>query len=135
MRSPGRAPTLLYINEPTNEVFFGTASPDAAIRKYQIFVAGLIGATIAGWGVFMLFVARHGFARRERWAWICFAFGIDIWFVIDTAVAILYGTITHVGFNVVMLVLAAIPLAATWREFFGRRANNVPIGSDPAIAT
>ena len=130
----GAGPLFAFINDPANETIFGTASPDANIQQYQAFTAGLIGATTAGWGIFMLFVARNGFARRERWAWLCFAIGIDVWFVIDTGFAVIHGAVMHVGFNVVMLVLVAIPLAATWRDFFAPRPNAVPGRDDRAIA-
>ena len=73
---------------------------------------------MAGWGVFMVFLARYPFQQRERWSWICFLLGLLLWYVLDTGISLYYGVAFNAIFNTAILVLALIPLAYTRKEFW-----------------
>ncbi len=86
-------------------------------REFQKWMYGVWGATIAGWGVFVTFVAYYPFARRERWAWNCLVAGVLLWFVLDTVLSLNYRVIFNVGFNTVLLIAAGLPLLFTRNAF------------------
>ncbi|VAW40610.1 hypothetical protein MNBD_CHLOROFLEXI01-4485, partial [hydrothermal vent metagenome] len=47
----------------------------------------MLGTTVAGWGIFMAFLAQYPFKAREKWVWNCFAVGITVWYITDTAIS------------------------------------------------
>jgi hypothetical protein len=104
-------------NRQINPTFWIEADVTPQIRAFQQWAYGVLGATMAGWGVFILFIAREPFRRRERWAWNCLAFGIGLWFVVDTALSIAANVIFNAAFNSLLLVLVLLPLLAT-RSYF-----------------
>lgn len=104
-------------NRQINPVFWADNAVTPQIRAFQQWVYGVLGATMAGWGVFIVFIAREPFRRRERWAWNCLAVGIGLWFVVDTTLSIAANVIFNAAFNSLLLVLIALPLIAT-RSYF-----------------
>ena len=111
------APVAALLLHPTNAIFWGAAAPDPVTVAYQGFVHGVLGATVAGWGVLMLAVARAAFRRRERWAWRAMAGALLAWFVPDTAISIAYAVWPNVALNVAVAALLGLPLVATRRAF------------------
>ncbi|MGB6067906.1 MAG: hypothetical protein WBG50_24125, partial [Desulfomonilaceae bacterium] len=86
-------------------------------KEFQQWVYGVWGATIAGWGAFMAFIAYYPFAQKERWAWNCIVTGLAIWFVLDTTLSIYHRVYFNAAFNTALLILAGLPLAATRKDF------------------
>ena len=70
-----------------------------------------------GWGVFVVFLARHPLRKRERWAWFCLFIGITLWFLVDTAISSYFGVFFNVLVNSALAVLVYIPLIATRSAF------------------
>ena len=103
----------VFFNENINPVFWGLETPDPIALKFQSWVYGLLGATIAGWGIFVFFVLKIPFAQREKWAWSCIFWGLFLWYVLDTGVSIYHGVIFNVLFNTTIFLLALIPLIFT----------------------
>lgn len=97
--------------------FWPHGSADPGTVEFRAWVYGVWGATIAGWGVAIVFVAAQAFARREPWAWHAIALGTAIWFVLDTGTSLAHGVAFNVALNVVIAVLVAVPLAGTRRLF------------------
>ena len=105
-------------NNQIDSVFWST-SPDAVSGEFQQWAYGVLGATLAGWGAMIAFIAVGPFNRREAWAWLCLAAGIGLWFVVDTAISLAHGVYFNAfAVNVPLLILAGLPLIATRREFF-----------------
>jgi hypothetical protein len=105
------------IHRLVDPVFWGSQqvpSPAAAFRGWAYAV---MGATMAGWGVFLAFVARYPFRRRERWAWNCFVLGILAWYIPDTGFSLLSGVAFNAAVNTALLALVALPLILTRRDF------------------
>lgn len=96
---------------------FWNANVGAEAREFQKWMYGVWGATIAGWGVFVTFVAHYAFANREKWAWNCLAAGVLLWFVLDTALSLNYHVIFNAGFNIALLVAAGVPLIFARKDF------------------
>jgi len=79
---------------------------------------GIIGGTIVGFHVLMLFIIIHPFKNRERWSYYSLWAGLLSWFVIDSSVSWFYGAIHNIILiNLVALVLIGVPLVMT-RKYF-----------------
>ena len=76
----------------------------------------MLGATVAGWGVFMAFIAHYPFRRRERWAWWCLVTGLLVWYLPDTALSLVYAPF-NAAFNSLLLVNFGLPLLFTRHDF------------------
>ena len=107
----------VLFNRQVNPTFWTEAEITPQIRAFQQWAYGVLGATMAGWGVFVVFIAHEPFRRRERWAWNCLAFGIGLWFMVDTTLSIAANVIFNVAFNSLLLVLVLLPVLAT-RSYF-----------------
>lgn len=105
--------TVLFspIDGLVNPVFWGSVSESAS--RFQGWIYGVLGATMAGWGVCMTFVVVYPFRRREPWAWNCLAAGIALWYMVDTGLSAVYGVTFNVVFNTVLMLLVAVPLFFT----------------------
>jgi hypothetical protein len=107
----------VLFNRQINSVFWGVVEVTPQIRSFQQWVYGVLGATMAGWGVIILFIAHEPFRRREQWAWQCLAFGIGLWFVVDTALSMAANVIFNAAFNSLLVILILPPLLATRAQF------------------
>jgi len=105
------------INAQVDPVFWQTAAMPEVAARFQAWVYGVLGATVAGWGVLMTFIVRIPFKRREPWAWKGLAGSFAVWYLIDTSLSAVYGVFFNVLFNTVLLLLVAVPLAFTRRAF------------------
>lgn len=104
-------------NRHIDPIFWSEAQMPDAARQSQAWVYGVLGSTVAGWGVLVAFVARSAFRSRQRWSWTAFAVGITLWFVVDTWLSIAHGVYFNAAFNSVLALLIYIPLLATRAEF------------------
>lgn len=95
---------------PAGELTRGTA-------LFQQWIYGVLGATMAGWGVCIAFIAAVPFKRKEKWAWTCLALAVSLWFVIDTFLSWRFGALFNVIFNVLVFCVAMTPLLFS-RKYF-----------------
>jgi hypothetical protein len=114
------SPLLRLFVEPVDRVFWGDRAVPMEAVAFRTWIYGVLGATVAGWGVFLTWGALGPFARRERWVRDCIVAGIAVWFVPDTAISLAHGVVFNAGFNAVMVLLVVPPLAACWSEFRDR---------------
>ncbi|HVO71423.1 MAG TPA: hypothetical protein VMT24_15340 [Aggregatilineaceae bacterium] len=106
------------VQPPDQPAFWDTKSVDGPTQDFQRWIYSALGATVAGWGVFLAFLAHTPFKRRERWARDCMAAGIGLWFVLDTAVSLYHRVYFNaLAVNVPLLLIVALPLWFTRREF------------------
>ncbi len=116
--------TLLFdwlFNRQIDPVFWGAALPDPAAAAFRGWAYAVLGATVAGWGVCLAFIARYPFAARQPWAWSAVAWGLGLWYLVDTAISAANAVYFNVAFNTLLLVAAALPLAFTRKAFFARQ--------------
>jgi len=107
----------LFINNHVDQIFWADGIlPDAA-NSFQGWVYGVLGATVAGWGVMMSLIIYFPFKRGERWSWYCLVLCFGLWYVIDTSLSLYYGVPFNALFNTTLLLLVAIPLGFTHRYF------------------
>lgn len=53
-------------NHQIDPAFWDTRAVDHATRQFQQWIYGVWGATIAGWGIMLTYLAHHPFNRKER---------------------------------------------------------------------
>ncbi len=95
----------------------GTERPDQRTRRFRTFVYGVLGGTMAGWGLMTAILVASHFSSREVWVWWAVALSVGVWFVFDTGRSIWHRVWINVAANTTLLVLVAIPLAGTFAEF------------------
>ncbi len=104
-------------NNQINPVFWSASQVNANTSAFQGWIYGVLGSTVAGWGVLIAFIAYYPFKRKEKWAWNCLAVGVGLWFVADTAISLCSRVYFNALFNTMLLVLIALPLIFTRRSF------------------
>ena len=110
-------PLFALFDRQINPVFWGTVDIPGEARDFQKWVYGVLGATLAGWGVFLAFIAHYPFKRREKWAWNCILAGLLVWFVIDTAISLNFKVYFNAAFNTVLFVAVVLPLWFSRKHF------------------
>lgn len=110
-------------NSQIDPTFWDSVEPSAPTLEFQAFIYGVLGATIAGWGIFIAFIAHYPFKEKEPWAWNCIATGLIVWFLVDTFVSIRFGVGFNVVVNTIFLLLALLPLIFTRKHFVARTAS------------
>lgn len=111
--------TLLFdlFNRQIDPAFWGTNAVDSATKQFQQWLYGVWGATIAGWGIVLTYIAQYPFSNKERWAWNCLVFGLLVWFVLDTSLSVFYKVYFNAAFNTTLLILAGLPVVFTRKDF------------------
>jgi hypothetical protein len=110
-------PLFDLLNHQVDPIFWGNQPLPAAMLAFRGWVYGVLGATMAGWGVFFGFLAQVPFQCKKRWAWNCLALGVLVWYVPDTLISLASGVIFNAAFNTVLLALVTLPLFFTRKEF------------------
>lgn len=108
-------------NNGTKQVFFEGKdfTPEVLVLKNWLF--GIIGGTIVGFHILMIYISEYAFKQKQRWAYPALWFGLLSWFCIDTGISLYYGAIHNVVLiNLVALILIALPLLMTRKEFMNR---------------
>lgn len=114
-------PLFKLFNDRIDPVFWGSQDPSTSALIFRTWVYGVWGATVAGWGLTLAFLAHHSYKRRERWARSALILGLALWYLLDTGFSINFGVYFNAMFNTLLLLLAGLPLAFTWKEFDGAR--------------
>ncbi|MZP29999.1 hypothetical protein GTO91_09810, partial [Heliobacterium undosum] len=103
-------------NNQVNPVFWSSFPLEEPLHDFQAWIYGVLGATCAGWGIFIAFLAVYPLAQREQWAIKCIFIGITLWFVIDTSISLIFHVIFNALFNVLLLMLIIVPLLMMRKE-------------------
>jgi hypothetical protein len=106
----------VLFNNQIDPAFWGGEEPPPESAEFQRWIYGVLGATVAGWGVAMAFIVGYPFRRRERWAWYCLVTGLLVWYVPDTVLSLVYAPF-NAAFNTLLLVAVGLPLAFTRDDF------------------
>jgi hypothetical protein len=107
----------LLLNRQINLVFWGSAQASPDIIAFQRFVYGVLGATMAGWGIFLGFISHYPYKKREPWAWNCVISGMTVWYVVDTTISIASDVIFNALLNTSIFLLVLLPLFFTRKAF------------------
>ena len=112
-----RTPIFLLFDAQVNPAFWGSAALPVGVEQFQGWIYGIFGATMAGWGIFLVYIARYPFERRERWAWNWLLQGLLVWYLLATGISLFFGVFFNAIFNTVILVLLLLPVIFTRKEF------------------
>ncbi len=112
-----RTALFAVFNSQVDPVFWGAVSLPAGVNEFQGWTYGVLGATMAGWGIFLAFIARYPFRNRERWAWNALLLGLSLWYVTDTTISLYFSVVFNAIFNTVIFILALLPLLFTRQDF------------------
>lgn len=105
-------------NEGTQDVFFNGHALEPDVLQLKKWLFGIIGGTIVGFHVLMVFISENAFKNKELWAYRAMWFGLLTWFCIDSAISMSYGAIHNViMINLVALFIIGLPLVMTRNEF------------------
>ena len=110
-------PLFDLFNRQIDPAFWGANAVGDTARQFQQWIYGVWGATIAGWGIFVTYMARYPFNKKERWAWNCIVLGLAGWFVLDTWLSFYHKVYFNVAFNMGLFVLAMAPVVFTRKDF------------------
>jgi hypothetical protein len=110
-------PLFALFDRQINPVFWGTVDIPGEARDFQKWVYGVLGATLAGWGVFLAFIAHHPFKQKEKWAWNCILAGLLVWFIIDTTISLNFKVYFNAAFNTALFAAVALPLWFSRKHF------------------
>jgi uncharacterized BrkB/YihY/UPF0761 family membrane protein len=113
-------PLFSIFNSLVDDVFWPDREP-AGLGQYRLWVHGMLGATMAGWGITLAYIVLNPFAKREKWSWNAIAAGMAVWFIVDTLMSVYTKAYFNVGVNVLLIVLAGIPLVMSWKYFAGKK--------------
>ena len=100
-----------------NVAFWNASMLLDGVNEFQGWVYGVLGSTMAGWGIFFAFIAHFPFKQKERWAWNCMMIGLTVWYITDTAISLYYGVHFNAIFNTLIFVLVILPLLFTHNCF------------------
>jgi hypothetical protein len=81
-------------------------------------IQGVLGATMMGWGATILLVARYAFTNEKSELLRLLLYGFLVWAPADMVISVYYQAWFNVALNLVILVLAGIPL------YFAGRSRN-----------
>ena len=94
---------------------FNTDSAEAlALGKFMI---GILGPSIASWGILFLFLVRYAYSTGSRMAWFYMLAAIIVWSAYDIYLSIIAGVYLNVMIDLVVLCFLLVPLLLT-RSFF-----------------
>jgi len=112
-----RTPLFAIFDSQVNPAFWMNDPLPTGVNEFLGWVYGVLGATMAGWGVFLAFIVRYPFHNKERWAWNAFTLGLSLWYLTDTAISLYFGVMFNAIFNTVIFIFALLPLLFTRQEF------------------
>lgn len=105
-------------NEATRSVFFNGQDFAPEVLRLKRWLFGIIGGTIVGFHVLMIFIALYPFRGRAPWSYNALWAGLLSWFVVDSGVSAYYGAMHNILLiNLVALVMIGLPLVMTYRAF------------------
>lgn len=71
--------SLFYLfNQQINLTFWDPEEIPSGLKEFQGWIYGLLGPTLACWGIFLTFIARVPFKKKEKWSWYCMVTGLFV---------------------------------------------------------
>ncbi len=82
------------------------------------FLVGLLGPTIASWGILFLFAINTGFSNPNPRAWWFIVIACVVWAPYDSWISLNYGVYLNAIFNCIVFVCIMIPMLMVKKVFF-----------------
>lgn len=90
---------------------------DYGTKEFMHFAYNLSGVLMMVWGVFLLFILRNSFVKKEKWAWTAIFTSIAVWFPIDEFFSLYHGVYFNALFNLIFLATFLLPLLLSKKSF------------------
>ena len=87
------------------------------VYAFKAFIYGVLGASMAGWGMLFAFIVYYPFRQKEKWAWNALLAGFTLWFPFGLYVSFRAGVYANIVGVVVFFVLVMVPLFFTRKDF------------------
>ena len=104
-------------NPLIDPVFWGNETPNIQVRNFQQWVYGVLGATMAGWGIFIAFIAAVPFKKKEKWSRDCIIIGILSWYILDTFISLKANVKFNAIGNTILAIIILMPIFFTVTKF------------------
>jgi hypothetical protein len=99
-----------FINKPIERIFNFNPEVARLISPLQGWLVGVLGATMAGWGISMLFLIMYPLRKKEMWSWNAIMLSLVVWYLIDTTLSARSGVYLNVVINTIFLIQFLAPL-------------------------
>lgn len=110
--------SIFIFNDLINHYFWPDGIiPNVGTEKFMYFNYNLLGLLMIIWGMFILFILRNSFLKKEKWAWQSIFYTFVMWFLIDEFFSLYHGVYFNALFNLIFLGVFIIPLLLS-RGFF-----------------
>ena len=100
------------------QAFFQNPRLSAEAQKVFHFVLAPFGATTAGYFVLQYFIATHGFARKQKWAYQAITSAFMLWFVVDTSLSLYHQAYFNIWMANIPALLLMAPVFGFTRKHF-----------------
>lgn len=80
------------------------------VASLQNWLVGTLGATMAGWGLMMLYLIKHPIQNKEKWAWNAMLLSVIVWLTIDCLVSYHYKAYFNLVVNAIFYLQFFAPL-------------------------
>lgn len=115
-------PQFAFYNQHLLAAFNTDTAEALALGKFMV---GILGPTVASWGVLFLFVVNMSFATRSRTGWYFMMVAIIGWNLCDMYLSIKSGVYLNLVIDLLVAVLLLIPLLKTREWFFTRELTDI----------
>ncbi|MCP3900446.1 MAG: hypothetical protein GY707_12110 [Desulfobacteraceae bacterium] len=103
-------------NSKIDPVFFKDSLAKEALG-FRTWIYGVLGAVLAGWGVFISYIAFYPFRKKEKWAWWCVLLGGAVWIIPDMIFSLKFKVFINVISNITLYILMMLPVVFTYHDF------------------
>lgn len=112
------------LNRQINPVFFPDGQVSPEIVRFQQWIYAVLGATISGWGISIIFLTYYPFRSQDRWAWNAIALGVTVWYILDTTLSLYFRVVFNAAFNSILFIALWLPLVLTRKHFISKPDSN-----------
>jgi hypothetical protein len=104
-----------YFIQDIQDIFYHSFSDQSiqsinTIDKNHInWIYGVLGGSLAGWGVIILFLSINLLKDNNKVIWNTILFSVITWFLIDTIITLKYTVVPNLILNIAILLSVLIP--------------------------
>lgn len=100
-----------------NNTFWEEGAIPLTTQAFQSWIFGVYSAMGISFGLFIAYIVKNPFKKKQRWSWNCLVSCISVWFGIDTFFSVYWKMYTNGFNNLILFVLLMFPLLVTKKEF------------------
>lgn len=105
-----RSAVFSCINDPIGHIFNQSNEFALLVAPLQGWFISVLGATMAGWGISILFLILYPLQKKETWSWKAIMLSLIVWYSLDTFLSAKSGVYFNVLINTIFLIQFMAPL-------------------------